>query len=137
MTVLERFLKGDRSALPKIVSFIEDREKGFRRLLSQLYPKTGKAVRIGFTGPPGAGKSSLVNCVAGKLVSEGRKVGIIAIDPSSPFTGGALLGDRIRLTNLPHDGSVYIRSMATRGSTGGLATATDNVTVALDAFGFD
>ena len=137
MTVLEKFLNGDQAALARIVTFIEDREEGFRELLARLYPQSGKALKIGFTGPPGAGKSSLVNCVAGILASSGKRVGIVAIDPTSPFTGGALLGDRIRLTGLPSDGSVYIRSMATRGSTGGLATATGNVTIALDAFGFD
>lgn len=137
MTVLERFLQGDQAALAKIISYIEDRGEDFQALLSKLYPRSGKAVKIGFTGPPGAGKSSLVNCVARMLSADGKKVGIIAVDPSSPFTGGALLGDRVRMHDMPSDGSVYIRSMATRGSTGGLAAATDNVTIALDAFGFD
>ncbi len=137
MTVLDRFLKGDQAALARIISFIEDREKGFRKLLSQLYLKSGKAVRIGLTGPPGVGKSSLVNNCAKALAADGKKVAVIAVDPTSPFTGGALLGDRIRLTNMPTDGSIFIRSMATRGSTGGLASATNNVAIALDAFGFD
>jgi len=137
MTVLDRFLKGDQAALARIISFIEDREAGFRKLLSELYLKSGQAVRIGFTGPPGVGKSSLVNNCAKALAAGGKKVAVIAVDPSSPFTGGALLGDRIRLTDMPADGSVFIRSMATRGSIGGLASATNNVTIALDAFGFD
>jgi len=102
-----------------------------------LYPKSGRAARIGFTGPPGAGKSSLVNNVSKALASNGKTVAVIAVDPSSPFTGGALLGDRIRLTDMPTDGSIFIRSMATRGSSGGLAAATGNVTTVLDAFGFD
>jgi len=137
VTVLERFFQGDQAALARIVSYIEDCGDNFLDLLSKLYPKAGNAVKIGFTGPPGAGKSSLVNCIAKLLVNEGKKIGIIAVDPSSPFTGGALLGDRIRMHDMPSDGSVYIRSMATRGSSGGLAGATDNVTIALDAFGFD
>lgn len=137
MTVLDKFFNGDQSALARIISFIEDREKDYQALLGKLYPKAGKATRVGFTGPPGAGKSSLVNCLAKLLISNGERVAIIAVDPSSPFTGGALLGDRIRLTDLPMDGSVYVRSMATRGSSGGLAAATLNVSIALDAFGYD
>jgi len=137
MTVLEKFLQGDQSALAKIVSYIENREDGYEELLSKIYSKSGRAVKIGFTGPPGAGKSSLVNIIAKMLAAEGGKIGIIAVDPTSPFTGGALLGDRVRMHDMPADGSVYIRSMATRGSTGGLAGATNNVTIAFDAFGFD
>ncbi len=137
MTVLDKFLAGDQSALARIISFIEDREDGYQDLLARLYPKAGTAVRVGFTGPPGAGKSSLVNCLTKLLHSRGKRVSIIAVDPSSPFTGGALLGDRIRLTDLPMDGTIYVRSMATRGSSGGLAAATNNVAIALDAFGFD
>jgi GTPase len=137
MTVLDKFLEGDQAALARIISFIEDRGEGYQEVLSRLYPRSGKAIKIGFTGPPGAGKSSLVNNITRVLVSSGKKVGVVAVDPSSPFTGGALLGDRIRLIDMPADGSVYIRSMATRGSTGGLAAATGNVTIALDAFGFD
>jgi len=137
MTVLERFLNGDLSALARIISFIENREEGYEKLLTHLYPKARRAIKIGFTGPPGAGKSTIVNEISKMLSKEGNKIGIIAVDPTSPFTGGALLGDRIRMHDLPSDGSVYIRSMATRGSTGGLAGATNNVTIALDAFGFD
>ncbi len=137
MTVLERFLSGDQAALARIISFIENREDGYEKLLVSLYPKSGRTIKIGFTGPPGAGKSTIVNEISKMLAKEGNKIGIIAVDPTSPFTGGALLGDRIRMNDLPSDGSVYIRSMATRGSTGGLAGATNNVTIALDAFGFD
>ncbi|MCX6825954.1 MAG: methylmalonyl Co-A mutase-associated GTPase MeaB [candidate division Zixibacteria bacterium] len=137
MTILDKFLNGDQAALARIISFIEDREEGYQKVLSRLYPLSGKALKIGFTGPPGAGKSSLVNNIIKVLACQGKKVGVIAVDPTSPFTGGALLGDRIRLTDMPIDGSVYIRSMATRGSTGGLAAATGNVAVALDAFGFE
>lgn len=137
MTVLERFLGGDQSALARIITIIEDRTDGYQDVLARLYPRSGKALKIGFTGPPGAGKSSLVNSIAKMLLGQGKKVGIIAVDPTSPFTGGALLGDRIRMVDMPSDGTVYIRSMATRGSTGGLAAATGNAAVALDAFGFD
>ena len=137
MTVLEKLLNGDFSALARIISYIENREENYKKLLAKLYPKSGHAIKIGFTGPPGAGKSTIVNEISKMLAAEGNKVGIIAVDPSSPFTGGALLGDRIRMHNMPSDGSVFIRSMATRGSTGGLAGATNNVTIALDAFGFD
>ncbi|MEP0827750.1 MAG: methylmalonyl Co-A mutase-associated GTPase MeaB [bacterium] len=137
MTVLERFLGGDQSALARIITIIEDRTDGYQDILARLYPRSGKALKIGFTGPPGAGKSSLVNSIAKMLLGQGKRVGIIAVDPTSPFTGGALLGDRIRMVDMPSDGTVYIRSMATRGSTGGLAAATGNAAVALDAFGFD
>jgi LAO/AO transport system kinase len=137
MTVLERFLGGDQSALARIITVIEDREEGYQEVLARLYPRSGKALKIGFTGPPGAGKSSLVNSIAKMFIAQEKKVGIIAVDPTSPFTGGALLGDRIRMVDMPADGSAYIRSMATRGSTGGLAATTGNAAVALDAFGFD
>ncbi len=137
MTVLEKFQNGDQAALARIVSYVEDREEGYQKVLAKIYPGTGKAIRIGFTGPPGAGKSSLVNNISKMLVAKGARVAVIAVDPTSPFTGGALLGDRIRLTDMPTDGSIFIRSMATRGSTGGLAAATENVITVLDAFGFD
>lgn len=137
MTVLEKFLNGDLSALARVISYIENREEDYKKLLVRLYPKSGNTIKIGFTGPPGAGKSTIVNEISKMLSSDGNKVGIIAVDPTSPFTGGALLGDRIRMHHMPSDGSVFIRSMATRGSSGGLAGATNNVTIALDAFGFD
>lgn len=137
MTVLEKFFCGDQAALARIISIIENRDDGYQDVLSRLYPCSGQAIKIGFTGPPGAGKSSLVNNISKSLAAQEKKVGVIAVDPTSPFTGGALLGDRIRLVDMPTDGSVYMRSMATRGSTGGLAAATGNVAVALDAFGFN
>lgn len=137
MTVLEAFTQGDIRALSRLVSHVENLGEHYQRLLAQLYPKSGRALRIGITGPPGAGKSTLVNGLAHLFVAAGKRVGIIAVDPSSPFTGGALLGDRVRMNELPSDGSVYFRSMATRGASGGLAAATDNVTVIYDAFGFD
>jgi len=94
-------------------------------------------LRIGITGPPGVGKSTLVNCLVREYLAQGRKVGVIAVDPTSPFTGGALLGDRVRINEFPTDGSFYFRSMATRGASGGLAATTDNVTVIYNSFGFD
>jgi len=137
MTLLERFHDHDIRALSRLITFVENREEGFRQLLGRLYPKTGGALRIGVTGPPGAGKSTLVNGLTKELLREGRTIGIIAVDPTSPFTGGALLGDRVRMNELPSDGRVFFRSMATRGATGGLAAATDNVAVLYDAYGFD
>ncbi|RME30015.1 MAG: methylmalonyl Co-A mutase-associated GTPase MeaB, partial [Candidatus Zixiibacteriota bacterium] len=137
MTVYERFLEGDIRALSRIVSFVENREVGYRELLARLYGRTGKSLRIGITGPPGAGKSSLVDLLAHSYLSQGKSVGVIAVDPTSPYTGGALLGDRVRLSSHASDGRFFFRSMATRGATGGLAGATDNVAIVYDAFGFD
>lgn len=137
MTVLEKFYNGDKRALSRIISFIENRQDGYRELLGKLYPKSGNSIRIGVTGPPGAGKSTLVNALLHQFLKDNKKVGVIAVDPSSPFTGGALLGDRVRMNEFPLDGGIYFRSMATRGASGGLAAATNNVLVALDAFGFD
>lgn len=137
MSLYEDFLNGSVVALSRIITHIEDRGDGFQDLLSRLYRKTTGIYRIGLTGPPGGGKSSLVNRLAGLLVGQGHKVAIVCVDPSSPFTGGALLGDRLRMQDIPQDKGVFIRSMGSRGSTGGLALATSNVTVALDAFGFD
>jgi LAO/AO transport system kinase len=137
MSVLDRFLEGDIRALSRVISYIEDRTDGYRDLLGVLYEKSGKSIRLGVTGPPGAGKSTLVNGLAHEYLNDGSKVGVVAVDPTSPFTGGALLGDRVRMSEFPTGGEFYFRSMATRGASGGLAAATGNVTVALDAFGFD
>jgi LAO/AO transport system kinase len=137
MTVLKRFHKGDIRALSRVISFVENREEGYRSLLAKLYPDAGKAVRIGITGPPGAGKSTLINALATQLLAQGKKVGIVAVDPTSPFTGGALLGDRVRMSDFKSTDDIYFRSMATRGATGGLAGATDNVALVMGAFGFD
>jgi LAO/AO transport system kinase len=135
--LLKRFFAEDTIALAKIISLIENRAPGYQEILDALYPKTGGAYRIGITGPPGAGKSSLVDKLTPLYRAEGKKVAIIACDPTSPFSGGALLGDRIRMQDLISDDGVYIRSMATRGSLGGLAQSAHEVALALDAFGFD
>ncbi len=135
--LLKRFFAQDTIALAKVISLIENRAPGYQEILDALYPKTGGAYRVGITGPPGAGKSSLVDKLTPLYRAEGKRVAIIACDPTSPFTGGALLGDRIRMQDLISDDGVYIRSMATRGSLGGLAQSAHEVAIALDAFGFD
>lgn len=135
--LLQQFFAQDTIALAKIISKIENRSPGYQEILDALYPKTGGAYRIGITGPPGAGKSSLVDKLTPLYRAEAKRVAILACDPTSPFTGGALLGDRIRMQDLISDEGVYIRSMATRGSLGGVAKAAQEVALALDAFGFD
>lgn len=137
MTVLESFYKRDIRALSRIISCIENREDGYQEFLGRLYEKAGRSIRIGITGPPGAGKSTLVNGLIHEYLTLRQTVGVVAVDPTSPFTGGALLGDRIRMNQFPSGGEVYFRSMATRGASGGLAASTDDVAVTLDAFGFD
>jgi LAO/AO transport system kinase len=125
------------AALARAVSIVENHRPGFEALLGALHPKLGRAWRIGITGPPGAGKSTLTTALAAALRAEGHTVGIVAVDPTSPFTGGALLGDRIRMERVALDPGVFIRSLATRGSLGGLSAATREVADVLDAFGFD
>lgn len=130
-------LSGDRRALARLISAVENRDPSAEPALRSLYPKTGRARIIGLTGPLGVGKSSTINALLAHLRGLGRKVGIIAVDPSSPFTGGSVLGDRIRLDRRPGDEGVFIRSMASRGHRGGLAAATLEVARLLDAFGMD
>jgi LAO/AO transport system kinase len=137
MTLLDRFFAGDRVALARIITHVENRAPGYHEVLSRIFAHRHGAYRVGLTGPPGAGKSSLVNQLALMLAGEGHNVGVIAVDPSSPFTGGALLGDRVRMKSLYGIENVFIRSMATRGSSGGLAAATKDVCVVMEGFGFD
>jgi LAO/AO transport system kinase len=134
---LERFLAGDRLALARAISAVEDEAEGYRDFLREIYGRAGKAYLIGITGPPGAGKSTLVSHLAERYAAAGQDVGVVAVDPTSPFTGGALLGDRIRMKDLAGNERVFIRSMATRGSLGGLAKATGEVALTMDAFGLD
>ena len=124
---MDKFSQKDPTALARIISFVENQQDGYLNALAKLYPQTGSAYRIGITGPPGAGKSTLVDKLAIKLAQENQKLGIIAVDPTSPFTGGALLGDRVRMQSLPATQDVFVRSMATRGSSGGLAATTHMV----------
>lgn len=137
MKLVERMLTGDRRALARLITLIENNGQSAWEALAAIYPHTGRAYIIGVTGAPGTGKSTLVNELTREYRSRGRTVGIVAVDPTSPFTGGALLGDRVRMQELSGDEGVFIRSMATRGGLGGLARATADVVKALDAFGKD
>jgi LAO/AO transport system kinase len=132
-----RFEAGDAGALARAISWVESGRPGVEALLHALHPRVGRAHRVGVTGPPGSGKSTLVFQLARRWRERGARVGIVAVDPTSPFTGGALLGDRIRMTEVATDPGVFIRSMATRGARGGLAATTREVADLLDAFGFD
>ena len=135
--LLVDFTAGRKAALARAVSIVEDGRAGADLLLGALHPRVGRARRIGLTGPPGAGKSTLTAQLVALLRRQGRTVGIIAVDPTSPFSGGALLGDRVRMESVALDPGVFIRSMATRGSLGGLAATTREVCDVLDAFGLD
>ena len=130
-------LAGKHSALARVITKIENRSAGYRDVVSRLHEHTGDADVIGVTGSPGAGKSTLVDKVAAEYRDRGHTVGVIAIDPSSPYTGGAVLGDRIRMASNAGDMDVFFRSMSARGSLGGLSTATTDAVTALDAFGKD
>jgi len=135
--LLEGIKNREISALAKAISLVENGREGYEALLSELHPKVGAAHRIGLTGPPGAGKSTLAERLIQGYRARNRTVAVVAVDPTSPFTGGALLGDRIRMESVSLDPGVYIRSMAARGAVGGLATTTREVCDVLDAFGFD
>jgi LAO/AO transport system kinase len=135
--LMEQFRAGKPAALARAVSIVENHRLGFEQILAAVHPTLGRARRVGITGPPGAGKSTLTTRLARRYRTAGLRVGIVAVDPTSPFTGGALLGDRIRMEEVALDPGVFIRSMATRGSLGGLATATREVCDVLDGFGMD
>jgi LAO/AO transport system kinase len=136
-TWIDNLRSGDLRALARAISTVENRAPGWSDLLKALFPYTGKARVIGLTGPPGAGKSTLVDQLAKHYRKQNQTVGIIAVDPTSPYTGGAILGDRIRMQDHYSDPGIYIRSMATRGSLGGLARATADAATVLDASGRD
>lgn len=134
---IDQLCAGDIRALARAISAVENRVPGWSDLLKALFPHSGRARVIGLTGPPGAGKSTLVDQLARLYRKENRTVGIVAVDPTSPYTGGAILGDRIRMQEHFSDPGIYIRSMATRGSLGGLARTTADVATVLDASGRD
>jgi len=135
--LLEEFAARRPAALARAISIVENRRDGAAQLLSSLHQRVGNARRIGITGPPGAGKSTLTARLAEHYRRAGLTVGVVAVDPTSPFTGGALLGDRIRMESVALDDGIFIRSMATRGALGGLASSTRDVCDLLDAYGFD
>lgn len=135
--LLVDFVARKKAALARAVSIIENRREGSEQLLAACHPLLGRARRVGITGPPGAGKSTLTTLLAESYLAEGLTVGIVAVDPTSPFTGGALLGDRVRMERVALHPNVFIRSMATRGSLGGLASTTREVCDVLDAYGID
>jgi LAO/AO transport system kinase len=137
MPTKDALLSGDIRTLARAISLVEDRQPAAIELLRQIFPHTGRATVIGLTGPPGSGKSTLVDRLAAVYRARGNKIGIIAVDPSSAFSGGAILGDRIRMQSHAADRGVFIRSMATRGCLGGLSRSTNDAIDLMDAAGFD
>jgi LAO/AO transport system kinase len=137
MSPTEQILRGERRAISRQISGIENDRSEARQILAELYPHTGQAYLVGITGPPGTGKSTLVNELAKAYRRQGQTVAVISVDPTSPFSGGAILGDRIRMVDLAGDPGVFVRSMATRGSLGGLARATADAAKIFDAAGFE
>jgi len=135
--LLARFRDGKIPALARTITVVENQRDGFQDLLDQLLKSGPRAARLGLTGPPGAGKSSLVAALAAAYRRQDERLGVVAVDPTSPYSGGALLGDRIRMNDLATDPGIFIRSMATRGSLGGLAATTKEVIDLMDAFGLD
>lgn len=137
LNLIEKIYKEDRRCIARAISIIESNNFLTSEYLKEIYKKVGNAFRIGITGPPGAGKSTITNQLTKHFRKQNKKVGIIAVDPTSPFTGGALLGDRVRMTDIGMDSGVFIRSMATRGSLGGLSKKAIDAADVLDAAGFD
>ncbi|MHB8058868.1 MAG: methylmalonyl Co-A mutase-associated GTPase MeaB [Desulfuromonadaceae bacterium] len=137
MSLAEQVLEGNIRAAARLMRDIDDGRPQAIEELKQLYPRTGSAFIIGITGPPGAGKSTLVDQLTASFRARGKKVGVVAIDPTSPFTGGAILGDRIRMNRHSCDEGVFIRSLATRGALGGLSRSTSDVALVMDALGMD
>lgn len=135
--MLQRFADGDKVALARLITLVENRAPESSAIIERIYSKTGHAQVVGITGPPGAGKSTLINRLIAKYRSQEKKIAILAIDPSSPFSGGAVLGDRVRMTDHYKDSGVYIRSLSSRGSHGGLSRAAREIVKLLDAFGND
>jgi LAO/AO transport system kinase len=135
--LLDRFRARQRAALARVISIVENQREGFHAVLHELHAGVGDARLIGITGPPGAGKSTITAALIERFRGRGQTVGVIAVDPTSPYTGGALLGDRIRMNEVAQDDGVFIRSMATRGALGGLAAATREVIDVVAAYGFD
>jgi LAO/AO transport system kinase len=135
--LVERLLKGEMRAAARLLTLVDDQDPRAAELMSQVHPHTGRAHVVGITGPPGSGKSTLVSKLAMEYRKRGRKVGVVAIDPTSPFTGGALLGDRIRMSDVALDPGVFIRSLSTRGALGGLSRSTFDAAMVLDAYGCD
>jgi GTPase len=135
--LLKKLLAGDRLALSRMITLVENQSEKLPKIMSEIHRHLGKAYYVGITGPPGAGKSTLVNRLISQLRAAGKKVGVVAIDPSSPFSGGALLGDRIRMQDHASDEGVFIRSLGSRGAHGGVSRATRDVVRLMDAFGMD
>lgn len=135
--LIAKSLKGDQRAMARLLSTVEDRRPEAAEVLAGLYPRSGTAWTVGFTGAPGSGKSTLVDGLIAHLRGMARRVGVIAVDPSSPFTGGAILGDRVRMQSHASDSGVFVRSMANRGHLGGLAATAEQLLTVLDAIGFD
>lgn len=137
MQLYERILQGDKRAAARLISLVENKDPEGIEILKRIYPHTGKAFVIGVTGPPGAGKSTLTDKMAKHFLKEGKRVAIVAVDPTSPFTGGAILGDRVRMSDIVVDKNVFIRSMGARGHLGGISEATTSAVKILDAYGAD